>query len=66
MLRTEVFLLCWRPPSGAALRVLEDKITHDKFMQQLKGAWFTQMLPDFQQWFLITPDIESHSLPDRR
>jgi choline dehydrogenase-like flavoprotein len=44
------------PAVGAALRVLEDKITHDKFMQQLKGAWFTQMLPDFQQWFPITPD----------
>jgi len=44
------------PAVGAGLRVLEDKITHDKFMQQLKGAWFTQVLPDFQQWFPITPD----------
>ena len=44
------------PAVGAALRVLEDKITHDKFMQQLNGVWFSQMLPDFQQWFPLTPD----------
>jgi cholesterol oxidase len=44
------------PAVGAALRVLEDKINHDKFMQQLNGAWFSQTLPDFQRWFPITPD----------
>ena len=44
------------PAVGAALRVLEDKINHDKFMQQLNGAWFSQTLPDFQQWFPLTPD----------
>ena len=41
---------------GAGLRVLEDKVNHDKFMQQLNGVWFSQLLPDFQQWFPITPD----------
>ena len=41
---------------GAALRVTEDKINHDKFMQQLNGVWFSQTLPDFQQWFPLTPD----------
>jgi len=32
---------------GAGIRVLEDKVNHDKFMQQLNGVWFSQMLPDF-------------------
>jgi cholesterol oxidase len=41
---------------GAGLRVIEDKVKHDTFMQQLNGVFFSQMVPDFQQWFPVTPD----------
>jgi cholesterol oxidase len=44
---------------GAGLRVLEDKISHDKFMQQLNGAFMSQKLPDFQDWFPVEPDPSS-------
>ena len=45
------------PAVGAALRVMQENLNgHKSFMKQMKGVWFAQTLPDFQEWFPITPD----------